>query len=103
MNTAHGDQREPLVVPETLWSEPSQHRAIAGVIEGGFREGWGQPVPWYPSYRALRSGEALCVLENPAKGELWLQVHLFVHTELHEPPALTCTDGTSTWTWELVR
>ena len=102
MNTETGDQRESLVDGESLRPDPAMHRAIAGVFEGGFREGWGQTIPGYPSYRTLRSGEALCVLAHPAKDDLWLQVHLFVHAEGLDPPRLTCTDGTSTWTWELV-
>jgi hypothetical protein len=91
-----GADRNDLAQPE-----PAVHRAIAGVYEGGFREGWGETIPWYPSYRSLRCGEALCVLTPPSAGDVWLQVHLFVHAETHEPPRLTCTDGTSTWAWKL--
>jgi hypothetical protein len=81
--------------------EPAANRAIAGVFEDGFREGWGPAVPWYPSYRALRSGEAVCVMRNPSLAGAWLQVHLFAHVEMRDPPRLTCTDGSSTWAWEL--
>jgi hypothetical protein len=82
-------------------SESGTSRAIAGVFEEGFCKGWGQTVPAYPSYRPFRSGSAVCVLKHPANGEARLQVHLFVHSEGRAPPQLGCSDGVSSWEWEL--
>lgn len=101
MNTVQDNPRKMSPEDEMSQPDPATHRAIAGVFEGGFREGWGQTVPWYPSYRPFRSGEAVCVLKHPSRGSAWLQVHLFVHAETRDPPRLTCTDGASIWAWDL--
>lgn len=77
------------------------NRAIAGVCEHGFRQGWGGTVPAYPSFRLFLPPRATCILNRPTERTGVLQVQLFVHIERSPFPTLKVDAADESWTWAL--
>ena len=77
-------------------------RAIAGVFEEGFTDGWGPLVPGAPSYRIMTPTGTRCRLNGDfEEQEVKLQIQLFGHIERPPLPVLHVDCGSSSWEWEV--
>lgn len=87
--------------PDTF-PQDNAGRAIAGVFEEGFTEGWGPLVPGAPSYRIMTPSGTSCRLRsNFEEQDVILQIQLFGHIEHPPLPVLHIDCGSSSWEWEV--
>jgi len=84
------------------YPQDTGNRAIAGVFEDGFAEGWGPLIHDAPSYRIMTPSGAFCRLKNPGgRKNAVVQIQLFAHIEHPPLPTLRISCDSHSWVWEI--